>query len=346
MPGKQDNCQVAVSISLATDQSSVPVAYRLYLPKAWAQDEPRRRKAGVPPEIAFTAKTRIAQAELETMLAQDALRHCVLADAGYGVDTAFGQRLTNLGLDYVVGVTSAVVVWRPGIEPLPPRQYPGSGRPPLMPRRTRRRQPISVKALALTLPASTLQTISWREDKNETLSSRFAAVRVRHAVENSGKARLRPEQWLPIEWPAGDAEPLKYFLSTLPAATPLSDLVAKAHLHRRIERDYQDLKQELGLDDYERREGRGFHHHASLTIAAYGFLVSDRIAAGARENFIERQMPAVRVDYLPRGSPARAAPSARLTRRAAPPTQLSPDCSPAPVPVLRPTKRKAPFLTP
>jgi SRSO17 transposase len=134
---------------------------------------------------------------------------------------------------------------------------------------------------------------------------------VRHAGGNSGKARLRPEQWLLIEWPAGDADPLKYFLSTLPADIALDELVAQAHMRWRIERDYQDLKQELGLGHYEGRGWRGFHHHAAMSIAAYGLLVSERIAAGgsvgAKKNFIARQTPALPADYIPRGSPARPA---------------------------------------
>ncbi len=201
---------------------------------------------------------------MKTLLASGAPRYCVLADAGYGVDNAFRQRLSDLGLPYVVGITSAVVVW-----------------PPAVPRRTRSRQPANVKDLAHSLPSAAFQTISWREGSNATLSGRFAAVRVRHAGGNSGKARLRPEQWLLIEWPPGDADPLKYFLSTLPADVALEELVAQAHMRWRIERDYQDLKQELGLGHYEGRGWRGFHHHATLSIAAYGFLVSERLTAGA-----------------------------------------------------------------
>ena len=340
--GKQDNCQVAVSISLATEQASVPVAYRLYLPKDWAGDARRRRQAGVPPQVRFATKTQIALQQLEQLLAEGAPKHCVLADAGYGVDNAFRQRLTDLKLDYVVGVTSAVVVWPPGVEPLAPKRYTGTGRPPVVPRRTRKRQPVSVKDLAAGLPTTSFQTIRWREGTNETLSGRFAAVRVRHAGGNVGKARLRPEQWLLIEWPADEAEPRKYFLSTLPADTPLIDLVAKAHMRWRIERDYQDLKQELGLDHYEGRGWRGFHHHASLTIAAYGFLVSQRIAAGkaagAKKNFIERQMPAVPADYVPRGSPARTAARPRLNHHAPSPTQFPSDRQVRPLSVLQPPK--------
>jgi len=347
--GKQDNCQVAVSISLANEQASLPVAYRLYLPKEWAQDAARRRKAGVPAEVGFATKAKIALTQLQALLAEGAPKYCVLADAGYGVDTAFRHRLSELGLPYVVGITSSVVVWPPAIEPLPPKRYGGRGRPPLMPRRTPRRQPMSVKTLAQQLPASAFQTIRWREGTNETLSSRFAAVRVRHAGGNAGRARLHPEQWLLIEWPAGDAEPLKYFLSNLPVDTAINDLVASAHMRWRIERDDQDLKQELGLGHYEGRGWRGFHHHAALTIAAYGFLIAERLAAGrtvgAQQDFIARQVPALPADYIPRGSPARAAARGRLHRDDSPSARHSTHPSPRPPSALRAAKRKTTLVT-
>ncbi len=347
--GKQDNCQVAVSISLATEQASVPVAYRLYLPKEWAQDPERRQKTEVPADIGFATKNEIALQQLETLLAEGAPKYCVLADAGYGVDQAFRQRLTELGLPYVVGIKSSVVVWPPGLEPLPPKPYSGMGRPPVMPRRTQRRQPVSVKDLAHALPASAFQTISWRQGTNETLSGRFAAVRVRHAGGNIGKARLHPEQWLLIEWSAGDADPLKYYLSTLPDDIALNDLVAQAHMRWRIERDYQDLKQELGLGHYEGRGWRGFHHHAALSIAAYGFLVTERIAAGkpagAKKNFAVRKVPALPADYIPRGSPARTAARIRLNHHNPLPAQLSVDRTPRTMSLLRETRRKTTRVT-
>jgi SRSO17 transposase len=194
MLGKQDNCQVAVSISLASKQGSLAVAWQLYLPEDWAADAERRAKAGVPEEVRFATKTQIALQQLRTLLDEGAPRHCVLADAGYGVDNAFRQALSDMGLLYAVGITSAVVVWPPGVQPLPPKPYSGMGRPPVMPRRTAALQPMSVKALAQSLPSRAFQDISWREGTNDTLNGRFAAVRatpaairVRHAcVPSSG----------------------------------------------------------------------------------------------------------------------------------------------------------------
>lgn len=319
--GKQDNCQVAVSVSLACELGSLPVAWQLYLPAVWAQDKARRAKAGVPEAIEFATKPQIALQQIRDLLAHGAPQHCVLADAGYGIDYAFRQGLQDIGLAYMVGITSAVVVWPPGVHPLPPKSYSGMGRPPVMPRRTAKRQPISVKALALSLPDSAFHTISWREGSNERLTGRFAALRVRCAGSNVGKARLLPEQWLLIEWPETQAEPEKYYLSTLPETAAINDLVAAAHMRWRIERDYQDLKQDLGLGHYEGRGWVGFHHHASLSIAAYGYLMALRLRTGkdvgGKKNAIHRQMPAVSQDYIPRGSPAHAAARAKLNHNAA-----------------------------
>ena len=336
--GKQDNCQVAVSVSLACDQGSIPVAWQLYLPQDWAQDAERRKRTGVPESVRFATKTQIALHQLRTLLSEGAPRHCVLADAGYGVDTAFRQALSDMGLHYAVGVTSAVVVWPPGVEPLPPETYSGKGRPPVTPRRTAQLQPMSVKALALSLPAQAFQTISWREGTNAPLTGRFAAVRVRHAGGNAGKASLRPQEWLLIEWPVEQAEPVKYILSTLPESTPLNDLVGSAYQRWRIERDYQDLKQDFGLGHYEGRGWRGFHHHASLSIAAYAFLMSERLIAekpvGDKKNFIERQVPAVPQDYIPRGRPARTAARGQLDHKLAPSAELRTHSPSGTVPLL------------
>jgi SRSO17 transposase len=349
MLGKQDNCQVAVSVSLACQQGSIPVAWQLYLPEDWAQDAERRKRAGVPESIRFATKTQIALQQLQTLLSEGAPRHCVLADAGYGVDSAFRQALSDMGVLYAVGVTSAVVVWPPGVEPLPPAPYGGMGRPPVVPRRTAQLQPMSVKALALSLPSKAFQTISWRQGTNEPMRGRFAAVRVRHAGGNAGKARLRPQEWLLIEWPADQAEPVKYILSTLPENTPLNDLVNAAYQRWRIERDYQDLKQDFGLGHYEGRGWRGFHHHASLSIAAYAFLMAERLIAdkpvGGKKNFAQCQVPALPEDYIPRGSPARTTARGPLHHDTASPTQLRTAHPPRTVPLLRPSKQKITLMT-
>jgi SRSO17 transposase len=172
---------------------------------------------------------------------------------------------------------------------------------------------------------------------------------VRHAGGNSGRARLWPSQWLLIEWPADEPEPIKYWLSTLPEDSAINDLVAAAKMRWRIERDYLELKQELGLGHYEGRGWRGFHHHASLTIAAYGFLVAEQLTAGkrsgAKKNFIERQVPGLPAGYIARGSPARTATHAQLYLDTAPSAQRSTGRRGSSLSVLRPRKRKATLVT-
>jgi len=346
--GKQDNCQVAVSVSLASRTASLPVSWQLYLPKEWAQDQARRQKAGVPDDIAFATKPQMALQHLKRLLDEGLPPYCVLADAGYGVDTAFRHGLSQLGLPYMVGITSAVSVWPPDVEPLPPKAYRGRGRPAVQPRRTAKRQPLSVKALAQALPESAYQTVRWREGTNQMLSCRFAAVRVRHAGGNVGRARLWPQQWLLIEWPDDQTAPEKYYLSTLPDTCTLDELVDVAHQRWRIERDYQELKQEFGLDHYEGRGWRGFHHHASLSIAAYGFLLAERLTGqnpGSQKNRIRRQAPAVPEDYVPRGAAQSTAPCAGLDPHAAPLAQRPARRPRATMSVLRTTANRSILVT-
>lgn len=180
--GKQDNCQV----TLASEAGNLPVAWRLYLPQTWAEDAARQKKIGVPEAVQFETKTQIVLGQICTLLAEGTSPYPVLTDASYGVDTAFRQALTELGVQYVLGITSAITVWLPGIEPLPPWAYTGKGRPPVQPRRTADRQPLNVKALAMQLPSEAYQTIRWREGTTTALSGRFAAVRVRHAEDKAG----------------------------------------------------------------------------------------------------------------------------------------------------------------
>jgi len=325
MLGKQDNCQVAVSVSLACEAASVPVAWRLYLPKEWADDPARRDKAGVPEALQFATKPTIALQQLEHLLGQGAPRHCVLADAGYGVDTAFRERLSELGLRYVVGVTGSVTVWPPGREPLPPAASVARGhvgtRLRLGGAALPQHHPQSVKALAQELGPEHWHTVTWREGTNAKLRSRFARVRVRAAHRDNLRDEVREPEWLLIEWPKGDAEPLKYWLSTLPEDATLERMVFEAKMRWRIERDYQDLKQDLGLGHYEGRGWRGFHHHASLSICAYGFLLAQRLRhpdeSGGKKNSAQRQTPALPTHYKPRGSPPGAAPRTILDHKLA-----------------------------
>jgi SRSO17 transposase len=160
-----------------------------------------------------------------------------------------------------------------------------------------------VLELARALPASSYRTVAWREGTNTLLSSRFARVRVRAAQAG----RSRNEEWLLIEWPRDEAEPTHYFLANLPETIALEDLVATVKMRWRIERDYLELKQELGLGHYEGRNWRGFHHHASLCIAAYGFLMLERLS-GSKKNPARLKAPVLPEAFRPRGARPDAAP--------------------------------------
>jgi SRSO17 transposase len=308
--GKRDNCQVAVTLSLANEHASLPVAYRLYLPEAWAGDAERRIKAGVPPDTPFQTKPRIALDQIRAACAAGLPRGIVLTDAAYGNDTDFRSELTALGLIYAVGIQSSTTVWAPGTQPLPPKPWSGKGRRPTRLRRDDDHQPVPVQDLALSLPASQWRSVTWRAGTNTPLRSRFAGVRVPAAHRDDERAELRPEEWLLIEWPDSEAEPTKYWLSTLPADTPLPELVAAAKGRWRIERDYEELKQEIGLNHYEGRGWCGFHHHATLCIAAYGFLIAERCLFPPRQRFDRRQgqAPALPATFRPRGASAAGTP--------------------------------------
>ena len=319
--GKQANCQTAVTLSLANHHASLPVGYRLYLPKEWAEDAPRREQARVPDEVAFETKPKIALGLLKQALAQNLARGFVLADTGYGSDTAFRDAVTELGLPYVMGVGPSTSVWPPGVRPLA-QTKPRRGPPLLRLRRDDERKPISVKELALGLPHEAWQVIEWREGSNDVLKGRFARVRVHAAHRDNLRSELRPEEWLAIEWPEAEAEPTRYWLSTLPEDIPFDRLVDAIKLRWRIERDYQELKQEAGLGHYEGRGWRGFHHHATLCIAAYGFLISERETIPPSGHPRPRRFQVPSVSHRPgpaRSAPAPSAPRPKLDRNAATP---------------------------
>lgn len=309
--GKQENCRVAVSLSLATEEVSLPIAWRLYLPEIWAQDRKRRKATGIPQQITFATKPAIALQQIQEALEAEVPTAPVLADAAYGNDSQFRERLTELGLEYVVGVQKSTTVWTTGKAPLPAKRWKGRGRPPSLLRRDNQHQPNSLQSLAESLPAIAWKSICWREGSKQKLRSRFAALRVRIAHRDYWRSELPAEEWLLIEWPTPESEPTRYWLATLPAGTTLAALVKLAKHRWIIERDYQELKQELGLGHYEGRGWRGFHHHATLCIAAYGFLVAERsrFSPSARAGQLDLRAPEIPPEFRPRGTPR--------TRRAA-----------------------------
>ena len=280
--GKQDNCQVAVSVSLANERFSLPVRYQLYLPQSWADDADRRKAAKVPEALEFVTKPMLALQLLENLAEVESLPELVIADAGYGAGIEFREQLTAMGFTYVVGVTGALSL------------------------QMQAQAPLQAKELAMQLPSRRFRTVTWREGTNAALSSRFAAIRVHCASRAAQPSETAEEQWLLVEWPREEVEPTRYFLSTLPADTPIKELVRLAKLRWRIERDYQELKQELGLGHFEGRSWRGFHHHATLCIAAYSFLVTERLVAQKKTpaHRLPGEVPSLPEGFRPRGAPA------------------------------------------
>jgi SRSO17 transposase len=302
--GKQANCQVAVSLSIANTFASVPIAYRLYLPQVWIDDADRRKACGVPEDLAFATKQQISVNQIRNAVDAGIPSGVVLADAAYGDDTGFRDDLTDLGMPYAVSIKGTTTVWRPGEEPLLPHQRTVR-RGPAATRlaHSAEQRPISAFNLARELTPSAFEEVTWREGTKTPLRSRFAAVRVRPAHRDTLRSVPRNHEWLLIEWPKDEEEPIKFWLSTLDESSSKSELVETVKLRWRIERDYQELKQELGLNQYEGRGWRGFHHHATLCIAAYGFLLIDQggfSPSGRRR--VRLAQPAVRDDFRPRGS--------------------------------------------
>jgi SRSO17 transposase len=274
--GRTDNCQVATSLHLAGERGSACVGLRLYLPDSWIEDRERCRSVGIPDEVGFIRKWEIALEQVDAALSWGVRKHVVLADAGYGDAAEFRDGLNARDLCYLVGVQGSHKVWPPGSNPrLPAREHGKRGRPKTQ-YRDGVHKPLSIAALAKGLAPSAFRKVSWRQGSRGRMSSRFAFLRVHGAGRHARRRPPSDEQWLICEWPRDEDTPAKYYLSTLPATTSHRELVRFAKLRWRIERDYQELKQEIGLDHFEGRMWRGFHHHAALCAVAHAFLALRR----------------------------------------------------------------------
>ena len=271
--GKLANCQVAVSLHQAGPTGSRPLAWRLYLPDHWTEDRKRRQQAGIPQEVVFHKKWELALQLIDQARAWGLPDRIVLADADYGDRGEFRTELEQRGLSYVVGITSQLVVWAEPPRPrVPPRRGPGPA-----PQRLRyeNETPQSVKASAQQ-HAARFRQVTWREGTKGAMRSRFWAQRVQTAHhwqlgQSPGKA-----VWLLVEWPAGELEPSKYFLCDLPGRVSVRRLVRVCKSRHWIEQDYQQMKEELGLDHFEGRSWNGWHHHVTLVMLAHAFLQRER----------------------------------------------------------------------
>lgn len=229
-------------------------------PEIWAKDEEKRRRARVPDDVVFQKKWQIALDEIDRLLADGVPRAPLVMDAGYGTVTELRDELVARDLIYVAGVQSEVTVWPEGEMPAAPKTYSGQGRPPTLLRRSQDAQPVSLVDLALRLQKSAWRSIRWRGGAKGDMRSRLARVRVRAAHRDYWRREPRAEEWLLIEWPTGENAPTKYWLSNISARASISDLVHLAKVRWRIERDYQELKDEIGID-----QPRGLHSLQSTT---------------------------------------------------------------------------------
>ena len=252
--GKTTNCQIGVSLVLATEHAHVATDFRLYLPESWAADRERCRRAHIPDEIGYEPKWALALEMIESALQTGLPKGVVLADADYGTKSVFRDTLHALGLEYAVAVQGTGKLRVVGVD--------GS---------LGERTPIEDVGRGLQ---KKLRTVTWREGTKAPLRSRFACVRV---VVDRDDGRARDPEWLLIEWPKGESAPTKFVLSTLPASLNCKEMVRTVKSRWRIERSYEDLKGELGLDHYEGRSFVGWHHHVSVVLACYAFLVAEHV---------------------------------------------------------------------
>jgi SRSO17 transposase len=275
--GKTANCQVLVSVNGASDRASCPLGWRLFVPQSWDQDDQRRRRARIPEEVRHVSKWQLALQIIDQLLGWGLERRVVQADGGYGDITAFRTGLEERELAYVVQVKGVTSAQPADASPVAP-DYQGRGRPPV-PRYPDK--PVSLKDLVLAAGREPVRTIGWREGDRGPLASQCIALRVRPANDAQRDADgVLPERWLLAEWPDGKNEPVKYWLSNLPPDTPIVTLVRLAKLRWRVEHDYRELKQCLGLDHYEGRTFCGLHHHLTCVTVAHAFLTCCRLARG------------------------------------------------------------------
>jgi SRSO17 transposase len=257
--GKVANCQVGVSLSVATRTEHLPIDFELYLPKAWTDDPARREEARIPADLLFKTKPDLALDMLHRAVEDGVARGVVLADSAYGGSSEFRDALRWMGLDYAVGIESGEKVWR--LDKL----------------LRRRGEPLTVSEIARVVGPGGFRRVTWREGTRAPLSARFAAERVVARHDDGWPPSEREDVWLLMEWADGDPEPRKFHLATLPRSWTRKQLVRLIKQRWRTERVYEDLKGELGLDHFEGRRFAGWHHHVSVALSCYAFIVSERV---------------------------------------------------------------------
>jgi SRSO17 transposase len=283
--GKVANCQVAVTLHWSSAQSSCPLGWRLYLPQAWIEDKKRAREVKLPEGLVYRSQAELALELIDQMVSWEVPRLPVVADSAYGNSFEFREQLRRRGLSYVVAVEPTTVVWTEDPKAIPVPPSAPTGRPRRYPPLASMPVPQDLAPVARQLPASAWRKVTWRAGTRGPQRSRFARLKVWAA--HGWRAQKHPErvaEWLLVEWPEGETAPTKYWLAQSDGERPgLRRLVRIAHARWRIEMDYRELKEELGLDHFEGRHWLGWHHHVTLVTLAYAFLRSEQ--ARLKKNF-------------------------------------------------------------
>jgi len=276
--GKVANCQVAVSIHLGTETTSVPLTWVLYLPEPWLDDAARRQEVGIPPVATYQTKGGLALAGLDRLRSWGLSIRPVLADSEYGNSWEFREALHTRSFPYCVQAEGTTVAWPEPPRPSAPLPAAGRGRPRTRPRRAELPTPQPLHAVARALPATAWHAVTWRPGTKGPLRSRFACFPVwcAHRWQRGGPLTAREETCL-VEWPPDTPAPTKYWLADLRGERlGLARLVRLAKGRWRIEQDYRELKGDLGLDHFEGRSYTGWYHHVTLVSLAYAFLTLER----------------------------------------------------------------------
>jgi SRSO17 transposase len=280
--GKVGNCQIGVSINAASDAASCPLDWRLFIPEEWDDlgefNQDRRAKSKLPEDLHHTEKWRLALEMIDELIGWGIKPPVVLGDGAYGDITELRCGLEDREIEYVLDLKGVTSAYSEDVKPTQPPKPEGRGRPPAL---RYREDPSSLKDLALAAGKKTAVTVTWREGTRGKMNSRFLALRVRPANIGLRQAAHKngeqlPICWLICEWPSKASEPTKYWLSNLPADTELKQLVHLAKIRWRIEQDYRELKDALGLDHFEGRTYRGWNHHVTLVSVAHAFLTMER----------------------------------------------------------------------
>jgi SRSO17 transposase len=257
--GKVTNCQIGVSLSITTRTEHLPIDFELYLPKSWTEDDARRAEARIPAELVFKTKPELGLEMVRRAVEANVPPGVVLADSAYGTSSDLRLGVRRLKLDYSVGVSPQTKVFELGDVV------------------NRGGAAISVRDLALKLKTKgKYRRVTWREGTKGKLSARFAMRRVVPCREQGRELREREPVWLLIEWRDGEDEPANYFFSSLPSTIRRKELVRITMQRWRTERVYEDLKGELGLDHFEGRRFPGWHHHISVALCCYAFVIAER----------------------------------------------------------------------